>query len=111
MVIGGSNVGHTAVILGQTEKMYHLRLDNQIYSRAMHANVQALERSDGATVGTDRVALATPSTGGTPYNAQGRKTRKERETTMKRALEEIQRQAQIVAECADDLKKMSLDEE
>jgi hypothetical protein len=46
IVVGGTNINHYAVILGITDKMYHIRLDNGTITKAKHFNVKALEASN-----------------------------------------------------------------
>ena len=116
LVINGTNAGHMAEIRGVTAKMYHLRLDNNVMSRAKHENVTVMEE-DRFPSSPRRVQ--TPITGQPRREAHsgtltaGRRrqhTREQRETQMMESLAEIQRHTAIVAECAEELRKMNLEE-
>lgn len=103
VVVEGSNRGHAAVITGVTEHMYHLRLDNRKISRAKHKNVQAVRPMKKPEM---------QPTQGRSGNVEDRRqrTRAQKEAEMHRSIAEMYRHAIIVAECAEELGKLAIEE-
>ena len=69
MITGGVNIGHVAVILGITEKMYNVRMDNQDLTRVKHCNAKAMS-SVVALAATRSMPIVTPqrSSGNVPFS-------------------------------------------
>jgi hypothetical protein len=127
LITGGTHVGHTATILSATKKMYHIRLDNTIVTRVKKTNVQTLEAPPQQNFRSASNSL--PATDCPVYHAEAssivsdsnhsashlnprdlarQAERLECERKIAEALEEIHRQATIVAELTEQIKLLDL---
>ena len=129
-ISGGTHVGHTARILSVTNKMYHVQLDNNTVTKVKKTNVQTLSAHqlqshrrfpDYSTGISHQASHKEPSSGDSEANrtaenlSQKDLTRQIDRLECKRkiaeALEEIHRQASIVAELSDQLQVLNLMED
>ena len=127
LITGGTHVGHTAIILGSTAKMYHVRLDNAVVTKVKKTNIQTLEapiqpnlRStpDSMPASARPVNLAEATSAESDSNPSARRLtrrnlarqaeRLECERKITEAVEEIHRQSTIVAELARQIKILDL---
>ena len=118
-------MGHDATIIGVTQKMYHVRLDNRVVTKAKHSNVQrvsapkveedtvhpsvspSVERSRPASTATVSPFSVRPN----PNRAIRHWTKEKCERNIGEALDEIRRQTEIVAEFSERLRLLNLGDE
>lgn len=134
----GTHVGHTAEILSATSKMYHTQLDNSTVTKVKKTNVWVirapLQKSQGnsdehqprnnapifctrdnsqpsAIISSSDSPGSSQSSRSSPSSTTRQRVRQECERRISQALEEIHRQASIVAEFSEQMGRLSLEEE
>jgi hypothetical protein len=133
-ITGGTYVGHTAEVLGVTSKMYHIRLDNNIITKIKQSNARGIREApprsanctqDDSMQHTFDTKVASNSNNPNPVPAEtpppvvrtkpcmpgNPLTHDQCESAISKALEEIHRQANIVAEFTECLRVLNLAEE